>query len=123
MDAKNKKFRNNCDIEVHLDKKEGSLSVSVSYKPKMFSRPLSRERHRYCINDVKYELERQGIDVADSKYSVQPTWGVMDNTSTIVSSRSLQATFELAEQKSSKKTTAKASKAKEKAPAVSKSNK
>tara|TARA_R100001510_G_C7626850_1_gene186536 strand:- start:647 stop:1018 length:372 start_codon:yes stop_codon:yes gene_type:complete len=123
MDAKNKKFRNHCDIEVHLDKKEGSLSVSVTYKPKMFSRPLSRERHRYCINDVKYELERQGIDVADSKYSVQPTWGVMDNTSTIVSSRSLQATFELAEQKSSKKTTAKASKAKEKAPAVSKSNK
>ena len=114
MDDKNKKFRNHCDIEVRLDKKEGSLSVSVNYKPKMFSRPLSRERHRYSIDDVKYELERQGINVDDSKYSVQPSWGVMDNTSTITSSRSLQATFDLASQQVKKKPATRASKSKAK---------
>lgn len=114
MDDKNKRFRNHCDIEVHLDKKEGLLSVNVNYKPKMFSRPLSRERHRYSIDDVKYELERQGINVDGSEYSVQPSWGVIDNTSTIVSSRSLQATFNLVSQKTVKKPSTKASKSKTK---------
>ena len=91
MSERNKKFRSQCNIDVLLDKENNSLQVKVTYKPEMFTLPMSRIRSRYSCTDVICELERQGFDV-DSKYHKNI---IIDNTSSNITKHSASLSIPL----------------------------
>ena len=96
MSDKNKSFRSHCDVDVLLDKETDTVSVTVSYKPEMFKRPLGLSRYRYFLTDVKEELERQGILIGKNDVAkITPSSGVIDNTSRFPENHSLSATFKI----------------------------
>lgn len=78
MSERNKRFRSHCNMDVLLNKKDGTVSVNVAYKDEMFSTPLSLKRYRYFGTDIIEELQRQGISVDQGGLSdLNP----LDNTS------------------------------------------
>ena len=92
MTDRNKRFRSQCDIDVMLDRDANTVSVDVKYKPEMFTRPMSLQRNRYGAQDIREELERQGIVIDDSKLNLI---GVLDNTSKREHKHSISVTLDL----------------------------
>lgn len=121
MTDRNKRFRSQCDIDVLLDKDTNTVSVNVKYKPEMFTKPMNLQRNRYSSQDIKEELERQGIVVDDNGLNLI---GVLDNTSTREHKHSVSVTLDLCSKhikaSSSKKTTTSSTK---KSPSTKKNNK
>jgi hypothetical protein len=62
--ARNKKFRNHCNIDVLLSKENNTVLVKLSYKPELLMSPI--QPHPYKRSDVIEELTRQGITVNPS---------------------------------------------------------
>ena len=98
MSKRNESFRNQCDVDVFLNKEDDTVTVNVNYKPSMFEPPLCQRRYRYFFADVQEELERQGILLKKGTTSSV----TLDHTSADSAKHSLALTLPLAVKKLTK---------------------